>query len=199
MSAPISPDASLSLGYLPTRRPLLYSSVASLPDFETNRHQWNECRQIFFTYKQAKLKRLIKNLWKSFDKVSGLPTISYQGGALAPPLWLFPLTNKFSIPPFYCKEIKIPFFSCIFFPIPLNFIQYERSLTITKAEKILRLFFLGVVYDLFLADQMHFQLLFAKRTSFQALRVEYANPFLAYSRLYLGIWIFLQNHVLYLE
>ena len=35
--------------------------------------------------------------------------------------------------------------------------------------------------------------------SFQALRAEHENPTLAYFRLYLGIWIFLQNLVLYLE
>ena len=29
-----------------------------------------------------------------------------------------------------------------------------------------------------------------KGTSFLVLRAEYENPFLAYSRLYLGIWIF---------
>ena len=38
-----------------------------------------------------------------------------------------------------------------------------------------------------------------KGTSFQILRAEYENPFLAYSKLYLGIWKFLQNRVLYLE
>ena len=32
-----------------------------------------------------------------------------------------------------------------------------------------------------------------KGISFQVFRAEYENPFLAYSRLYLGIWIFLQN------
>ena len=37
-----------------------------------------------------------------------------------------------------------------------------------------------------------------KGISFQVLRAEYENPFFAYSRLYLGIWIFLQNRVLYL-
>ena len=36
-----------------------------------------------------------------------------------------------------------------------------------------------------------------KGISFQVLRAEYENPFFAYSRLYLGIWIFLQNRVLY--
>ena len=38
-----------------------------------------------------------------------------------------------------------------------------------------------------------------KGGSFQVLRAEYENPFFVYSRLYLGIWIFLQNRVLYLE
>ena len=38
-----------------------------------------------------------------------------------------------------------------------------------------------------------------KGISFQVFRAEYEDPFLAYSRLYLGIWIFLQNLVLYLE
>ena len=38
-----------------------------------------------------------------------------------------------------------------------------------------------------------------KGISFQVLKAEYENPFLVYSRLYLGIWIFLQNLVLYLE
>ena len=34
-----------------------------------------------------------------------------------------------------------------------------------------------------------------KGISFQVLRAEYENPFFSYSRLYLGIWIFLQNRV----
>ena len=38
-----------------------------------------------------------------------------------------------------------------------------------------------------------------KGISFQVLRAEYENPFFAYSRLYLRIYIFLQNRVLYLE
>ena len=38
-----------------------------------------------------------------------------------------------------------------------------------------------------------------KGISFQVLRAEYENPFFAYYRLYLGIWIFLQNRVLYLD
>ena len=38
-----------------------------------------------------------------------------------------------------------------------------------------------------------------KGISFQVLRAENLNHFCAYSRLYLGIWIFLQNRVLYLE
>ena len=38
-----------------------------------------------------------------------------------------------------------------------------------------------------------------KEISFQVLRAEYESPFFAYSRLYLGIWIFLQNRVLCLE
>ena len=38
-----------------------------------------------------------------------------------------------------------------------------------------------------------------KGISFQVLRAEYDYPFLEYSRLYLEIWIFLQNRVLYLE
>ena len=38
-----------------------------------------------------------------------------------------------------------------------------------------------------------------KGISFQVLRAEYENPFFAYSRLYLGIWIFLQKRVLYLK
>ena len=38
-----------------------------------------------------------------------------------------------------------------------------------------------------------------KVNSFQVLRAIYENPFFAYSRLCLGIRIFLQNRVLYLE
>ena len=38
-----------------------------------------------------------------------------------------------------------------------------------------------------------------KGISFQALIPEYEIPFVACFRLYLGIWIFLQNRVLYLE
>ena len=38
--------------------------------------------------------------------------------------------------------------------------------------------------------------LMLKGISFQIFRAKYENPFLAYSRLYLGIWIFLQNLVL---
>ena len=38
-----------------------------------------------------------------------------------------------------------------------------------------------------------------KGISFQVLRAEYENSFLAYSRLYLGIRIFSQNRVLYLK
>ena len=34
-----------------------------------------------------------------------------------------------------------------------------------------------------------------KGISFQVLRAECENPFFAYSRLYLGIWIFLQNRI----
>ena len=59
------------------------------------------------------------------------------------------------------------------------------------------------MFDLFSAHQMHFQLFFEVRKrgkflmlkgiSFRALTAEYENPFLAYSRLCLGIWIFLQN------
>ena len=41
--------------------------------------------------------------------------------------------------------------------------------------------------------------LMLKGISFQALRAEYENPFSAYSRLYLGVWIFLQNLVMHLE
>ena len=35
-----------------------------------------------------------------------------------------------------------------------------------------------------------------KGISFPVLKAEYENPFYAYSRLYLGIWIFLQNRAL---
>ena len=38
-----------------------------------------------------------------------------------------------------------------------------------------------------------------KGISFQILRAGYENPFFAYSKLYLGIWRFLQNRVLYLD
>ena len=38
-----------------------------------------------------------------------------------------------------------------------------------------------------------------KGISFQVLRAAYENPFFTSSRLCLGIWIFLQNRVLYLE
>ena len=58
MNASISPDATSSLGYLPTNRRLLYASVASKPDFETNRMNFG---QIFFTYNPERLKLLIKN------------------------------------------------------------------------------------------------------------------------------------------
>ena len=65
------------------------------------------------------------------------------------------------------------------------------------------------MFDIFSAHQKDIQLFFEVRKrgkfpmlkgiSFQALRAEYENLFLAYSRLYLGLWIFLQNLVLYLE
>ena len=38
-----------------------------------------------------------------------------------------------------------------------------------------------------------------KGISFQVLRAKYGTPVLANSRLYLGLWIFLQNRVLCLE
>jgi len=38
-----------------------------------------------------------------------------------------------------------------------------------------------------------------KGISFQVLRAEYEDLFFAYSRLYLGIWLFLQNRVFYLK
>ena len=66
------------------------------------------------------------------------------------------------------------------------------------------------MFDLLSAHQIHFPLFFEvkKRGKFPNakgdfipgfLRAEYENPFFAYSRLYLGIWIFLQNRGLYLE
>ena len=54
MSTSISPDASLSLKYLPAKRTLLYSSVASLPDFEANRSQYNEFPSNIFHLQASK-------------------------------------------------------------------------------------------------------------------------------------------------
>ena len=63
------------------------------------------------------------------------------------------------------------------------------------------------MFDLFSTHQIHFQLFFevAERGKYPNAygdfipSFEYENPFLAYSILYLGIWILLQNYVLYLE
>ena len=87
--------------------------------------------------------------------------------------------------------------------------SHKGLVTITKIKTYLKLFSLGVVFDLLQGHQINFQLFFEvksvgsslmlKGISFQLLRAEYENPFFAYSRLYLGIWIFLQNRVLFLE
>ena len=50
------------------------------------------------------------------------------------------------------------------------------------------------MFDLFSANHLHFQLFFEVtergKLPSPGLRAEHENPFLAYSRLYLGIWMF---------
>ena len=75
--------------------------------------------------------------------------------------------------------------------------SHNGVVTITKIKIYLRLFFQEVVFDVFSAHQINFQLflksksvgssLMLKGISFQVLRAEYENPFFAYPRLYLGI------------
>ena len=61
------------------------------------------------------------------------------------------------------------------------------------------MFTLFSAHDCFLKWQSVGNSLMLEGISFQVLRDKYGNPFLAYSRLYLGICIFLQNRVLYLK
>jgi len=77
--------------------------------------------------------------------------------------------------------------------------------TIAKIKIYLRLFFqrscftycqlIKYIFSCFLKWKSVGSSLVLKGISFKVLRAEYENPFFAYSRLYLGIWIFLQNCV----
>ena len=105
MSASISPDASLSLGHLPTRRPLLYSSVASLPDFETNRHQWNEFTSNIFCLQAGKAQTFNQNLMQIIRQSLKIAETFLPGGLLPHHSGYF-LLQKFGIPHLIVKKLR---------------------------------------------------------------------------------------------